>query len=213
MHSSKEPARGSRPIRALLQEVPAIAQPAIADTVTAVFSGPEFNPQRGLWGLPSLLWWTKYLDFSLDRELAWWLGIGLLVILALIALIYYLRRYLLDRELGAASGDRMGSGLRARDAWTVAQELAAEGDFTGAAHALYIALLGSLAKRDLLRLHPSKTIGDYLRELRRRPTAPIQTVHEFARTYELVAYGLRPCDADRYARLRALAARAIESHG
>ena len=197
----------------MLQEAPGIAQPAIADTVAAVFSGPEFNPQRGLWGLPSLWWWTKYLDFSLDPELARRLGIGLLIAAALVALIYYVRRNLLDRGLGAASGAMMGSGLRARDAWSVAQELAAEGDFTGAAHALYLAILGSLAKRELLRLHPSKTIGDYLRELRRRPAAPIQTMHEFARTYELVAYGLRPCDADRYARLHALATRVIEHHG
>jgi hypothetical protein len=165
---------------------------------------------RSFWQLPSLLWWTKYLDFSLDRVLARQLGIGLLIIIAVAALIYYVRQRLLDRAHGTATGALMRSGARSRDAWTLAQELAAAGDFTGAAHALYVALLGSLAKRDLLRLHPSKTIGDYLRELRRRPAAPFQTMHEFARTYELVAYGLRPCDADRYARLHALAARVID---
>jgi hypothetical protein len=36
---------------------------------------------------------------------------------------------------------------------------------------------------------------------------------EFARTYELVAYGLRPCDADRFDRLRTLASRVIEHRG
>ena len=157
-------------------------------------------------------WWTKYLDFSLDKELARRVGIGLLVAFALGALIYSLRRRLLDRGSGRGASDALRSGLHGRDPWAVAQELAATGDFTGAAHALHIALLGSLARRQLLRLHPSKTIGDYLRELRRRPSAPVQAVHEFARTYELVAYGLRPCDADRYARLHALAARVIE-HG
>ena len=193
--------------------MPAIAQPAIADTVAAVFGAPEFNPPRGLWGLPSPFWWTKYLDFSLDRDVARWLLLGLLLGAALVALTYYVRQHLLDGALGAASGDPMRAGLRSRDAWTLAQELAAEGDFTGAAHALYVALLGNLARRDLLRLHPSKTIGDYLRELRRRPTAPFDAVREFARTYELVAYGLRPCAADRYARLHTLAARALDSNG
>jgi hypothetical protein len=158
-------------------------------------------------------WWTKYLDFALSPRVARWLGIGLLLGAALAASVYYLRRYLVDRGFGATSAESIRSGLRGRDAWTLAQELAAEGDFTGAAHALYLALLGALAKQDMLRLHPSKTIGDYLRELRKRPTAPTQTVHEFARTYELVAYGLRPCDADRYARLHALAARVMESRG
>ncbi len=195
----------------MLQEVPAVAQTAIADTVAAVFKAREFNP-GGRWGLPSPLWWTKYLDFSLDRELARRLGVALVVILAIAALIYYVRLRMLDRQPRMGAGDMLRSG-RSRDAWAVAQELAAAGDFTGAAHALYIALIGALANRDLLRVHPSKTIGDYLRELRRRPAAPIQAVHEFARTYELVAYGLRPCDADRYARLHALAVRVMDGNG
>jgi hypothetical protein len=196
----------------VLQEVPGIAQSAIADSVGVVFSAPEFNPRSG-WGFPSLFWWTKYLDFALDPVVARWLGIGLLAAVVLATLIYYARQFLVDRGFAAAHGDSRRSNLGTRDAWTVAQELAASGDFTGAAHALYIALIGSLATRDLLRLHPSKTIGDYLRELRRRPAAPTQAVYEFARTYELVAYGLRPCDADRYARLHALATRVMEHRG
>ena len=158
-------------------------------------------------------WWTKYLDFSLTRETAWRLGIALLIIAAAFAVIQHLRRRLHDGDAHGAAGDMLRSGLRSRDAWTTAQELAAQGDFTGAAHALYVALLGNLARRELLRLHPSKTIGDYLRELRRRPTAPVQTVREFARAYEVVAYGLRACDADRYARLHALAVQVIEPNG
>lgn len=158
-------------------------------------------------------WWTKYVDFSLNRETAWQLGVALLIAAGALGAIYYLRRRLHDDGAQGAAGDMLRSGLRSRDAWTTAQELAAQGDFTGAAHALYVALLGNLSRRDLLRIHPSKTIGDYLRELRRRPAAPEQTVREFARTYEVVAYGLRACDADRYARLHALAARVIEPNG
>ena len=178
-----------------------------------VFSAPEFNPPRGWWNLPSFWWWTKYLDFSLDRETAWRLLVALLIIAAIVGLVYYLRQNLHDRDPHGASGELLRTGTRSRDAWVLAQELAAQGDFTGAAHALYVALLATLARQDLLRLHPSKTIGDYLRELRRRPAAPVQTMRDFARTYEIVAYGLRPCDADRYARLRALAARVIEPNG
>jgi hypothetical protein len=192
----------------MLQDAPAIARSAIADTVAAVFRAPEFNPQRGLFGLPSPLWWTKFVDFSLDPRVARWLGIGVLFLVAVAALVIWLRSSMLDRQYGAAADGRAKVG--ARDAWAAAQELAAAGDYTGAAHALYIALLGDRARRELLRLHPSKTVGDYLRELRRRPAAPIDVMRDFARTYELVAYGLRPCDADRYARLHTLAARAID---
>jgi hypothetical protein len=190
--------------------VPAIAQSAIVDTAAAVFRAPEFNPPRGFWNLPSLLWWADWFDFSLDPGLARWIGIGVLVGVALSMVIYYVRRQLLEGTAGSMSGDGPRSGVRGKDAWVAAQEMAAAGDFTGAAHALYIALLGSLARRDLLRLHPSKTIGDYLRELRGRPAAPLQPMREFVRTYELVAYGLRSCDADRYARLHALATRVID---
>src|SRR5687768_6219759 len=106
----------------------------IADTVAAVFGEAEFNPRRGLFGLPSLWWWTKYLDFSLDRRLAWWLATGVVVSLLLTAIGVAVRRHLLARARGATSADMMRSGLRGRDAWTVAQELAAAGDFTGATH-------------------------------------------------------------------------------
>ena len=81
------------------------------------------------------------------------------------------RRYFLARGAGTASAEMMRSGLRGRDAWTVAQELAAGGDFTGAAHALYLALLGSLAKRDLLRIH------GHLRAARKDLTVTVQFCH------------------------------------
>lgn len=192
------------------QDTSAIAQSVIADTVAAVFRAPEFNPRRGLFGLPSPLWWTRFVDFSLDPVVARWIGIGLLLIVVLAAVIVWLRGSMLDTARSRAGGDLRAAGLRPREAWNLAQQLAAAGDYTGAAHALHLALLGDLAQRDLLRLHPSKTIGDYLRELRRRPAAPVDAVREFARTYERVAYGLLACDAERYARLHHLAARVID---
>jgi hypothetical protein len=56
-----------------------------------------------------------------------------------------------------------------------------------------------------VHLHPSKTIGDYLRELRARSSGLVPVIGEFARSYEPIAYGSRGCDGDDYARLRALA--------
>ena len=115
--------------------------------------------------------------------------------------------------LALMSGDlvlrRVGPGWTASgkggDAWADAQRLAAAGRFTDAAHALYAALLRALAARDQVRIHPSKTVGDYTRELRRRSSALVTPYREFARSYEVVIYGLGHCDRERYDRLYALA--------
>ncbi len=86
-----------------------------------------------------------------------------------------------------------------------AEELASRGLFTDAAHTLYAALLVTVSQRGHVRLHHSKTIGDYVRELRRRTPALFARFREFSRTYELVIYGLDECDRERYERLLALA--------
>jgi len=105
-----------------------------------------------------------------------------------------------------ARRDRMPGGPGRRvDPWNDAQRLAAESRYTDAAHALYAALLEGVAQREDLRLHPSKTVGDYLRELKRRSSTLMPTFRDFARLYEAVVYGLGFCDRDRYERLYALA--------
>lgn len=91
------------------------------------------------------------------------------------------------------------------DPWLRAQQEAAAGRYTEAAHLLYQAILVALAGRERLRLHPSKTIGDYARELRARSSGAFPGYREFARTYETVVYGLQHCDRERWERLHALA--------
>lgn len=88
----------------------------------------------------------------------------------------------------------------------LAQELAARGEYTEAAHALYRALLEALARRERVRLHPSKTVGDYVRDLRQRSSSLFGRFRDFARSYETVVYGIGVCDRERYERLLALAA-------
>jgi hypothetical protein len=104
---------------------------------------------------------------------------------------------------GAAAG-------LAADRWAEAQRLAAAGQYTEAAHALYAALLESIARGEELHLHPSKTVGDYARELRRRSSALLPRYRDFARSYEVVVYGLGICDQDRYERLYSLASGMVE---
>ena len=104
-------------------------------------------------------------------------------------------------------------GDRARDPWLVAQEAASRGQFTEAAHALYEALLEAAARRGDVRLHQSKTVGDYAREMRGRGSALLARFRDFARSYEVVIYGIGHCDQERYERLLAIARPIITSNG
>lgn len=85
--------------------------------------------------------------------------------------------------------------------WQEAQRLAAEGRYEEAAHALYRALLQVLVVRERLRLHPSKTSGDYARELRARGSTMYASFRQFGRRYDRILFGTGPCDAAAYEQL------------
>src|SRR5262245_36692047 len=95
-------------------------------------------------------------------------AIGTAAVLALLIIgrVVYAARLRAERET-QRRGERGRAGSIS-DPWIDAEQLAAEGRFTDAAHALYRATLALLARRAHLRLHPSKTAGDYARELRAR---------------------------------------------
>jgi len=108
------------------------------------------------------------------------------------------------RRMGGASGD---------DPWAAAEAFAASGDYTSAAHALYAAMLESAARQQQIRLHPSKTVGDYVRELRARSSSMFARFREFGRSYEMVIYGIGTCDAARYQQLYTLAIPVVRPNG
>lgn len=182
---------------------------AVRDTIAAVFAQRPYDR-----ALAETLWdrfWRWLWDWvgrlfsavggsSATRPVA----IAVLAILAILAIV---RIVLAIRSAEfAASGNGPHRFLRRRvDPWLDAQRLAAEQRYTDAAHALYAALLESVAKREDVRLHPSKTVGDYLRELRRRSSTLVPKFRDFARLYEVVVYGWGSCDQERYERLYALA--------
>ena len=92
------------------------------------------------------------------------------------------------------------------DLWRESLRAAGAGDTTRAAHLLYEAFVRSLVVRGLVRFHPSKTTGDYVRELRRRGQSPLlDQFTNFVRLYEVVVYRDGACDAARYAALREIA--------
>ena len=190
-----------------------LSDSAIHDTVEAVFRQRAYA--RGVLRWPEWLrrlfrWLGDVLgDVRLtfgESPLLYWGTIVLLV--ALVALIVA-RAVWASRQrrvaLAAAEHARpRGAGLP-RDPWLAAQALAARGDFTEAAHALYHALLAALARRGQVKLHPSKTVGDYVRELRARSSVAFARFRDFARSYEVVIYGVGRCDRERWERLQSLA--------
>lgn len=137
------------------------------------------------------------------------IAVAIAIIARLAWVSYNRRRQGIDARpelLSAAQGSH-------GDAWALAQQHAARGDFTAAAHALYLALLGAIARRGLIRIHPSKTVGDYVRELRSRSASVFTRFREFARAYETVVYGTGVCDQERYETLQRLAMPIVQSDG
>jgi hypothetical protein len=142
----------------------------------------------------------------------------LIVVLGIAALLVILGRVIwlwrARTRVGVPAGGWGLRGLRrGEDPWTLAQSLAATGDYTAAAHALYAALLESAARGQQVRLHPSKTAGDYAREMRLRRSQLFRGFRDFANHYEVVIYGDQMCDRDRYDRLFALAVPMLRTDG
>jgi hypothetical protein len=101
----------------------------------------------------------------------------------------------------AVAADANPARARASDAWRDAERLAAAGRFTDASHALLAALLSAFAQRGDVRLHASKTAGDYARELARRGSPARAPFQQFRRRYDAVIFGVGSCTADEYASL------------
>lgn len=195
-----------------------IPDEAIRDTAAAVFAQPVYNRTTLLDRL--LGWLAEVFEALLVRlgpgRTPSWLFWALILltgalVLAVVGRALYGARFWPG---GVASMLPGGSPVRmSEDAWRVARELAARGDFTAAAHALYAALLGRIARQGEVELHESKTVGDYIRDLRARSSARLPGFREFARTYETVIYGLGTCDRDRYERLHGMAQRVVQTGG
>jgi hypothetical protein len=131
------------------------------------------------------------------------IAIGVAVFLALLVIgrLAYAARLRSESERYKRS--ERGGTVSTSDAWREAEQLAAAGRFTEAAHALYRATLSLLARRAHLRLHPSKTTGDYVRELRMRSSPAYSGFRQFGRRYDRIIYGHGSCDAESYASLLA----------
>jgi hypothetical protein len=181
----------------------------VHDTVAAIARGMEYRRSlRQSFLDRAFLWLGEGIErlVALIRQLPSSRAIGL-TILGIIVAAILLRLVVaaVAREEGGPRA-RRGRGVAAgEDPFAAAERLAAEGRFEDAAHALYHGVLLELARRERLRLDPSKTSGDYARELRARGSASYQPFREFSRRFDIAVFGHGGCDAALVDDLRRLA--------
>jgi hypothetical protein len=128
--------------------------------------------------------------------------VGLVVLFVLVRLVIAARRRDDTGERLSAGRDVSSTG----DPWLAADALAAQGRYDEAAHALYRGVIVSLGRDERVRLDPSKTSGDYARELRRRGSVSLVPFREFTRRFDIAVYGHAGADAGALQELRALSA-------
>jgi hypothetical protein len=178
---------------------------AIADTVVAVFRAlQESHTVVSTWDrfLQWLMILLRRLFEAIMANSATATATRIGIYAGLIVVVLWIANEFIARSRGQQSARRL-SRQRAKDPWLLADQLAAQGDFTGAAHALYAATLLAVAQQRYVTLHESKTIGEYVRELRR--TAPdelTRTFTELSLSYETTVYRIGEYDAERYEALR-----------
>jgi hypothetical protein len=182
---------------------------AVHDTVQAVFRGAEFRRSLGTSIIERTLMWLADVFGRLVQFLrgtgsarAIALGFAALIVLAVLARLLLAAR---AREPAHAAGRGRGRTAATGDPWQSADELARAGRFEEAAHALYRAVLLSLAQTERVRLDASKTSGDYARELRARGSSTVAPFRRFSHRFDVAVYGHDGCDAELVDELRRLA--------
>ena len=184
---------------------------AIQDSVAAIIQQRAYQRSVRATLLERILDWLGDLIrrfFSSVSEIpnAKWivLGLAIAVVLAIGARLW-LGNESVERRRRTRPGAVQGGG----DPWVDAERLATAGNYTEAAHLLYRGLTERLAAQEQIRLHPSKTSGDYARELHVRGYSAHNEFRQFGRRYDRVLFGTGTCDATTYAALRDHAARIV----
>ncbi len=182
---------------------------AVHDSVRAVVRDPAFRRSLKQSLLDRLLLWIVEWYRRLGRALGHLPSTRSLALFA-IGLRGAVRHRPHD-HLGASARRRQRTRAGRKrtitaheDPWSAADALAASGHFDMAAHALYRGVLLFIERSDHIRLDPSRTSGDYVRELRRRSSPSVERFRGFTRRFELAVYGHEPCTAAVYDELRLL---------
>jgi len=182
---------------------------AIHDTVAAIARGIDYRRSLRQSLLDRFFLWlgeliSHLLRFIRHSPMSRPFGYAVIALIVLgVAARLLIAAQARDETRGPLRRRTRASGTE--DPFAVADRLAAEGRFEEAAHALYHGVLLALARRERLRLDPSKTSGDYARELRARGSASYQPFRAFGRRFDIAVFGHGGCDARLIDDLRTLA--------
>lgn len=132
----------------------------------------------------------------------------LATVIALIVIIYFAVKMLASSaDLGVhEEGDPYDMPAEPPEPEPMAQEAsdhAARGDLREAMRAIYLALLGRLHARQLIRYDRHRTNREYIRDLRARPEAQ-RLFAEAVDLFDPTWYGHRDCTPDQFARMQAI---------
>ncbi|MBC7841289.1 MAG: DUF4129 domain-containing protein [Gemmatimonadaceae bacterium] len=185
---------------------------AIRDTISRIVL--ERGYQRSVTSTLLARGWEWFSDLlgKLFRQAAGSRGTYVLSIILLTILVVTLiaRSIIVSRARRLAATQRDALPTSA-DHLAQARALAAQGAYVEAAHLLHAAIVTHLVDTRRVRRHPSKTVGDYGRELRAVSDPLAKAYFAFASVYDVVAYGDGVCDSVRYARLEQLAAPMLQA--
>lgn len=191
---------------AVQPHIPSWSRTAIHDTVAAIARQTPYRRDLGGTLFSRIMEWLGDAYTRLVETLAG-LPHGRVVatITAAIVVLLVLGRIVYAARLRAALLETAEGGrvrlTSTTDPWRDAEQLATNGQFTEAAHALYRATLALLSARGLVRVHASKTSGDYARELRRRGSPAYAAFRRFGARYDRIIYGTGECGPVEYAGL------------
>jgi hypothetical protein len=198
----------------LAQQIGRWSASEIHDTVSAIARQPMYatSIRESVLGR-----FFRFVIGRIARFLAIFDGAGdpsLLIIVTLSVVVLVIASRIIVTRRAADIQRRLGGRVQfgriaARDHWGDARAAALAGDYLAATHALYAAVIDSLARAGVVAFHPSKTSGDYAREMIRRGDAPRQEFRTFARDADRVIFGTRQPTAADYDRLLAAAERAV----
>jgi hypothetical protein len=184
---------------------PAWPAPAVHDTVYAIAREAAYRRSLRETAMQHIFnalgrAFKAIFDFFRGSQTGRHITIALVALIAVALLVHVILAALAERN-DAVTADAHPARERTADAWREAERLAAAGRFTDASHALLAALLSAFAQRGEVRLHASKTAGDYARELARRGSPSRPAFQQFRRRYDAAIFGAAECSGDDYAAL------------
>jgi hypothetical protein len=180
-----------------------VAASAVRDTIARIVLEPGYqrSVQSTLLSRLSDWFWrsveTIFSGLRDNRDITF----VVYAVAAAFAILALIRAVVVARGRRRAAAE-LPSTASAAALYAEAENLAVQQAWLEAAHRLYAAVTTRLEELGRVRRHPSKTLGDYWRELRNAGDAFTPAYGSFARLYEVVLYGDGLCDAARYAALR-----------